>query len=120
MSKVTFAGAPLWSERFRTCLDRQLLRPGAKIILYALLKTRLRLTENMARSRMHEDKSASSNSSNVNHPLRYFSERSDAITETVRPLVEIESPSDVKPPGDRRGAVLPRRSEQVGGRDNVD
>src|SRR2546422_454758 len=71
MSKVTFAGAPLWSERFRTCLDRQLLRPGAKIILYALLKTRLRLTENMARSRMHEDKSASSKSSNVTNRLSF-------------------------------------------------
>src|SRR5438874_3176097 len=70
----------------------------------------------MARSRMHEDKSASSKSSNVTNRLRYFSERSDAITETVRHLVEIESPSDVKAAVDRLGAFLASRFEQLGGR----
>src|SRR2546430_13041391 len=70
----------------------------------------------MARSRMHQDKPASSKSSELSSRLRYFSERSDAITETVRHLVEIESPSDVKAAVDRLGAFLASRFEQLGGR----
>jgi glutamate carboxypeptidase len=69
----------------------------------------------MARSRMHKDKPASSESSELSS-LRYFSERSEAITETVRHLVEIESPSDVKAAVDRLGAFLASRFEQLGGR----
>src|SRR5947208_13855129 len=70
----------------------------------------------MARSRMHKDKPASSKSSELSNRLRYFSERSDAITETVRHLVEIESPSDVKAAVDRLVAFLASRFEQLGGR----
>jgi len=65
---------------------------------------------------MHKDKPASSKSSELSNRLRYFSERSDAITETVRHLVEIESPSDVKAAVDRLGAFLASRFEQLGGR----
>jgi glutamate carboxypeptidase len=47
--------------------------------------------------------------------LRFFVERLDAITETVRQLVEIESPSDNKAAVDRVGALLAGRFEGLGG-----
>ncbi len=47
--------------------------------------------------------------------LRFFSERKDAITETIRQLVEIESPSDNKPAVDQLGALLAGRFEKIGG-----
>jgi glutamate carboxypeptidase len=47
--------------------------------------------------------------------LRFFTERRDAITETIRQLVEIESPSDHKPAVDQLGALLAGRFEKIGG-----
>jgi glutamate carboxypeptidase len=47
--------------------------------------------------------------------LRFFLERKDVITETVRQLVEIESPSDSKQAVDRLGALLAGRFEALGG-----
>jgi glutamate carboxypeptidase len=47
--------------------------------------------------------------------LRFFVDRKDAITETIRQLVEIESPSDNKPAVDRMGALLAGRFEGLGG-----
>lgn len=47
--------------------------------------------------------------------LRFFTERKDAITETIRQLVEIESPSDNKPAVDQLGALLAGRFEKIGG-----
>jgi glutamate carboxypeptidase len=47
--------------------------------------------------------------------LHFFAERKDAITETVRQLVEIESPSDNKQAVDRLGALLAGRFEGLGG-----
>jgi glutamate carboxypeptidase len=47
--------------------------------------------------------------------LRFFCERKDAITETIRQLVEIESPSDNKPAVDQLGALLAGRFEKIGG-----
>jgi glutamate carboxypeptidase len=47
--------------------------------------------------------------------LRFFLDRKDAITETIRQLVEIESPSDNKPAVDRLGALLAGRFEGLGG-----
>ena len=41
--------------------------------------------------------------------LCFFVDRKDAITETIRQLVEIESPSDNKPAVDRLGALLAGR-----------
>jgi glutamate carboxypeptidase len=70
----------------------------------------------MVGSRAHENKTASSRSSELLDRLRYFSERTDAITETIRYLVEIESPSDIKAAVDRLGAFLASRFEQLGGR----
>src|SRR6266436_4408060 len=47
--------------------------------------------------------------------LRFFTERKDAIAETIRQLVEIESPSDNKRAVDRLGALLAGRFEKIGG-----
>jgi glutamate carboxypeptidase len=47
--------------------------------------------------------------------LRFFVDRKDAIAETVRQLVEIESPSDNKLAVDRLGALLAGRFEGLGG-----
>ena len=47
--------------------------------------------------------------------MRFFTERKDAITETIRQLVEIESPSDNKQAVDQLGALLAGRFERLGG-----
>jgi glutamate carboxypeptidase len=47
--------------------------------------------------------------------LRYFRKQSQ-IVETIRQLVEIESPSDIKQAVDRLGAVLASRFAEMGGR----
>src|SRR5260221_10533709 len=47
--------------------------------------------------------------------LRFFTERKDAITETIRQWVEIESPSDNKAAVDQLGALLAGRFEKIGG-----
>src|SRR5882672_2482147 len=47
--------------------------------------------------------------------MRFFVERKDAMAETVRQLVEIESPSDHKQSVDRLGALLAGRFEGLGG-----
>ena len=47
--------------------------------------------------------------------LRFFAERKDTITETIRQLVEIESPSDNKSAVDQLGALLAGRFEKIGG-----
>jgi len=47
--------------------------------------------------------------------LSYFAERADALTETIRHLVEVESPSDNKEAVDRLGALLAGRFEALGG-----
>jgi glutamate carboxypeptidase len=47
--------------------------------------------------------------------LRFFTERRDTITETIRQLVEIESPSDNKAAVDQLGALLAGRFEKIGG-----
>src|SRR5437667_2574573 len=48
--------------------------------------------------------------------LRYFRKQQSQIVETIRQLVEIESPSDLKPAVDRLGAVLASRFTELGGR----
>jgi len=48
--------------------------------------------------------------------LRYFRKRQSQIVETIRQLVEIESPSDVKQAVDRLGTVLASRFSELGGR----
>ena len=51
----------------------------------------------------------------ISNHLRFFTERKDAITETIRQLVEVESPSDNKQAVDRLGALLAGRFERLGG-----
>ena len=48
--------------------------------------------------------------------LHYFKERSDEIVQTIRQLVELESPSDVKQAVDRLGTILTGRFEEIGGK----
>jgi glutamate carboxypeptidase len=48
--------------------------------------------------------------------LRYFEGRQAALVETIRELVEIESPSDNKPAADRMGRFLAEKFEAIGGR----
>jgi glutamate carboxypeptidase len=48
--------------------------------------------------------------------LRYFSEHKDRMVETIRELVEIESPSDNKPAVDRIAAFLAPKFEALSGR----
>lgn len=48
--------------------------------------------------------------------LRYFAARQDAIVQTIRSFVEIESPSDDKQAADRMGAFLAGTFEAIGGR----
>jgi glutamate carboxypeptidase len=47
--------------------------------------------------------------------LRYFQKRQKEIVETIRQLVELESPSDVKQSVDRVGTVLASRFGELGG-----
>src|SRR5258707_5255236 len=51
--------------------------------------------------------------------LRYFRKQQPQIVETIRQLVEIESPSDIKQAVDRLGAVLASRFAEMGGRVRV-
>lgn len=48
--------------------------------------------------------------------LRYFEQQQDRIVDTIRELVEIESPSDDKPAVDRIAALLAAKFEALGGR----
>jgi glutamate carboxypeptidase len=48
--------------------------------------------------------------------LHYFEERRDALVQTIREFVEIESPSDNKEAADRMGAFLAGIFEPLGGR----
>jgi glutamate carboxypeptidase len=48
--------------------------------------------------------------------LRYFEARRPALLQTIRELVEIESPSDNKPAADRMGAHLATKFQTRGGR----
>jgi glutamate carboxypeptidase len=51
--------------------------------------------------------------------LRYFESRSEALVQTIREFVEVESPSDNKLAGERMGAILASKFETLGGRVTV-
>jgi glutamate carboxypeptidase len=51
--------------------------------------------------------------------LHYFESRLDLLLQTIRELVEIESPSDNKPAADRMSAHLARKFTELGGRPHV-
>src|SRR5690242_4888689 len=51
--------------------------------------------------------------------LNYFESRQDALIQTIRSFVEIESPSDDKPAADRMGAFLAGTFEAIGGKATI-
>jgi len=51
--------------------------------------------------------------------LKYFESRKPALVQTIREFVEIESPSDNKPAGDRMGSILADKFEAIGGRARI-
>jgi len=53
-------------------------------------------------------------SQSLNH-LRYFEERREQIIDTIRQLVEVESPTEDKQAVDRLGSLLAGRFEKIGG-----
>jgi glutamate carboxypeptidase len=53
--------------------------------------------------------------SEISNRLGYFQERKDQIVQTIRQLVEIESPTDNKDAVDRLGTLLAGRFEGLGG-----
>src|SRR5947199_3609925 len=55
----------------------------------------------------------------INEQLRYFEKQRPKIVKTIRQLVEIESPSDVKQSVDRLSTVLASRFGELGGRVRV-
>ncbi len=59
---------------------------------------------------------AQENKKSAAERLRYFSRKKSEIVQSIKQLVEIESPSDVKQAVDRLGAVLASRFEDQGGR----
>jgi glutamate carboxypeptidase len=55
----------------------------------------------------------------ISEQLRYFQKQQSKIVKTIRQLVEIESPSDVKQAVDRLDTVLASRFSELGGRVRV-
>jgi glutamate carboxypeptidase len=65
---------------------------------------------------MPTKKTAAHSTFNWHDRLQYFTIRNDALIQTIREFVEIESPSDNKLAADRMGALLAARFEALGGR----
>jgi glutamate carboxypeptidase len=61
------------------------------------------------------ERTSSATASPSKERLRYFEERREQLVQTIRQLVEIESPSDNKPAVDRLGSLLAGRFEGLGG-----
>lgn len=59
------------------------------------------------------------NDPRVNEKLRYFERQQTNIVDTIRQLVEIESPSDLKQAVDRLGTVLASKLAELGGQVRV-
>jgi glutamate carboxypeptidase len=70
---------------------------------------------NKKTSRQPKTTVATSNPPDIQGHLPYFEERRQAMVETVRQLVEIESPTDNKPAADRLASLLAGRFEGLGG-----
>jgi glutamate carboxypeptidase len=66
-------------------------------------------------SRVEELRATTASVSEMANRLRYFAERQNEVTETIRQLVEIESPSDNKQAVDRLASMLAGRFENLGG-----
>jgi glutamate carboxypeptidase len=63
----------------------------------------------------HKPQAPQAGPTEISNNLRFFTERKDVITETIRQLVEVESPSDNKQAVDRLGELLAGRFEALGG-----
>ncbi len=68
-----------------------------------------------AQESVNNDQNEVATRSEISGRLRYFEERKDEIIQTVRQLVEIESPTDNKEAVDRLGSLLAGRFEGLGG-----
>src|SRR5947208_16704197 len=66
------------------------------------------------KSRVEELRATTASVSEMANRLRYFAERQNEVTETIRQLVEIESPSDDKQAADRPSSMLAGRYESPG------
>jgi glutamate carboxypeptidase len=82
--------------------------PGSTIILYRIVITVRQYGEEIGKQKMSVP--------SVSEQLRYFNQQRPKIVKTIRQLVEIESPSDVKQAVDRLGTVLASRFAELGGR----
>jgi glutamate carboxypeptidase len=69
----------------------------------------------MPRKTLSKTSTAPTRDSKTSSRLPYFQERRDQIVQTIRQLVEIESPSDNKAAVDRLGELLAGRFEGLGG-----
>src|SRR5213592_635412 len=67
------------------------------------------------KSRVEELRATTASVSEMANRLRYFAERQNEVTETIRQVVEIESPSDNKQAVDRLSSMLAGRYESLGG-----
>ena len=63
---------------------------------------------------MPKKASKKSSQSEVTNRFFYFEERKEQIVQTIRQLVEIESPTDNKQAVDQLGALLAGRFEALG------
>jgi len=69
----------------------------------------------MTRKVSKSSPAVSSTTPELSSRLRYFEERREQIIQTIRQLVEVESPSDNKEAVDRLGSLLAGRFEGLGG-----
>src|SRR5271170_6156011 len=69
----------------------------------------------MAKKSVQRSSTASPANPELTARLRYFEERREPMIQTIRQLVEIESPSDNKEAVDRLGSLLAGRFEGLGG-----
>src|ERR1700694_3310815 len=90
------------------------LSSGAKIILYRDSATEYCENTDMKKV-LKKPQLSQPLAAEAANRLRFFTERKDIITETIRQLVEIESPSDNKQAIDELGALLAGRFEGLGG-----
>src|SRR2546429_7382354 len=67
------------------------------------------------KSQVEKARATADSESEMANRLRYFAERQNEVTETIRQLVEIESPSDNKQAVDRLSSMLAGRYESLGG-----
>src|SRR6266550_3399178 len=91
---------------------------GATIILYRFAQAFFAAIQKglmSKKSQVEKARATADSESEMANRLRYFAERQNEVTETIRQLVEIESPSDNKQAVDRLSSMLAGRYESLGG-----